>query len=316
MCFTGSVGKLFDAILRSAGIDRAKSLVTYVFNHRPMQDEVKNLLVKQKEGVEGWPKVRPGLYLPPVLLPDLERLYGELEAFQPDLIICFGSIALWSVTGCTGLANRHGFLHWWKSIPVIPTYSPSIIQRKYMNFIPAVNDARRAVAFAKREIEEEQFTYIENATLDEIRYFRDSIKPDRWLSFDIETRPKYRSISCIGFGTSDFSMCVNFWDPKMVGQSFWPDADSEFEAMGLVDDILNLPNVKITQNGLYDIAWLKVIWGIEVKGPVIDTRLAHFAMFPELPHNLAEIVSTWLMMIPWKAVHGATKDGDTAEGVE
>jgi len=40
--------------------------------------------------------------------------------------------------------------------------------------------------------------------------------------------------------------------------------------------------------------------GLDMLGSVIDTRLAHFALFPELPHNLAELVGANLMMPPWK----------------
>jgi hypothetical protein len=313
MPFSGSVGRLFDAMLKAAGIERKNCLITNVFNLRPVEGDLANLLVKQKEGMPGWPRVKPGLYLPEALAPELTRLYGQLEAFQPTVIICLGSVALWSLTGCTGLANRHGFLHSWKGIPVIPTYHPASIQKKYINFLPAVNDIRRGVGFAAGEIDEEKFKFKDEAFLPDIIEFRESIRPEEWLSVDIETKPKYRSITCIGLGTSESAICVQFWDPTKAGQNFWPTPETELAAMNLVAGMLRLPNIKILQNALYDIAWLKSVWGMEMLGPVIDTRLMHFAMCPELPHNLAEIAGTFLTMRPWKATHSAgVKDGDSA----
>jgi len=87
--------------------------------------------------------------------------------------------------------------------------------------------------------------------------------------------------------------------------------------MHAIQEILLLPNTKIGQNFLYDLVWLHAIWGMEVNGPVIDTRLAHFALFPELPHNLAEIVSANILLFPWKAVHkGFENDSDSSGGSE
>ena len=135
-----SLGKLFNSMLKAAGIDRKDCLVTNVFNIRPASNEIDNILVGKKDSYPGWPKIKAGKYMPKALIPELKRLYGELEAFKPDLIIPLGSTALWAVTGATGLSNRHGFLHSWKGIPVFPTWHPQTVMRKYINFMPAVND--------------------------------------------------------------------------------------------------------------------------------------------------------------------------------
>jgi len=309
---SSGLGKLFDAMLKAAGVDRRKCLITSVFNLRPMENNIDNILVPKKAGAAGWPKIKQGKYCPPALLPEIKRLYGELEAFQPDLIIPLGSTALWSVTGATGLSNRHGFLHSYRGIPVIPTWHPDTVMKKYTNFMVAVNDIRRAVGYAKGEILEEKFEYVEEAGLEDIARLKAMIKPSDWISVDIETKPKYRSITCIGLGTKDFSICVNMWDPRKPNQSWWPDVESEVAAMHAIQDILLMPNTKVGQNFLYDCTWLRAVWGMEIHGPVIDTRLMHFALFPELPHSLAELASTYLTMPSWKALH-AGFENDSAE---
>lgn len=103
-------------------------------------------------------------------------------------------------------------------------------------------------------------------------------------------------------------------DAARPGQSYWQTPEEEQEALAICDALCQIRCPKITQNGNYDLAWLRTCFGIEPLGPVYDIRLAHFALFPELPHNLAEIASTWLMMPPWKAAHKGNKDGDAGAG--
>jgi uracil-DNA glycosylase len=313
--FVGAAGRLLDGLLKVAALDRSACLITNVFNMRPKDNDLADILVGQKEGAEGWPPIRRGLYLPPRLLPELARLYGELEDFKPSIIIALGSTALWSLCGKTGIANRHGFLHSWRSIPVVPTYHPASITRKYTQFMPAANDILRAVGYATGTIQAESFAFCDQPTLADIRDLRDLLcGSGLHIAVDIETKPKFRSITCIGIGTADHAVSINFWDPAAPSQSYWPTAAEELEALGLVAEILQDPSTtKVLQNAAYDITWIKTIWGIDIAGPVLDTRLMHFALFPELPHSLAEIASTWLMMPPWKALHSfGSKEGDQA----
>jgi uracil-DNA glycosylase len=311
---SGGYGKLFDSLLKAAGIDRKQCLVTNVFNIRPSSNDIDNILVNKKDSVPGWPRIKAGKYLPRALIPELKRLYAELEAYKPDLIIPLGSTALWAVTGATGLAKRHGFLHSYKGIPVIPSWHPQTIMRKYLNFMPTVNDMTRAVAFVKGEIQEETFEYIEDATAADLRKFAATVQPNEVISWDLETKPKYRSITCIGIGTSKFALCVNFFNPKKPGQSHFPDLQSELDAWDAVQEILMLPNPKIGQNILYDLVWSKTLMGLDMAGSVVDTRLAHFAAFPELPHHLAEIVGANMMLFPWKSIHAAGFENDAESG--
>ena len=175
---------------------------------------------------------------------------------------------------------------------------------------------QRAVGYAKGEIQEEQFEYIENATVEDLLKFKDSVQPHETISYDIETKPKYRSITCIGVGTSKIALVCNFWNPNKSGQSHWPTLEEELKAWDAIHQILMLPNPKIGQNILYDLTWNKAVMGLDMMGPVIDTKLAHFATFPELPHNLAEIVGANMTMIPWKAIHQGFENDAESGGSE
>lgn len=323
--FVGKAGRFLDGMLKSAGIDRGQCYVGNVLNLRPPGNDFEALLVKKDLGAPGWPSVMRGKYMPPELMPEVARLHHELAEWNPDVIIALGSKALWALCKASGLANRHGFVHRWTAWAgegdgplyptlVIPTWHPAGIFRKYSQFVPAVNDLRKARRISLGNWPFEQFDYNASPTLEELAQFRDEllIDPSTIISIDLETKPKFRSITHIGLGTSHKSMCVSLWHPGMEGQSYWKTPEEELQALQIVAEICENPHTtKVLQNALYDVAWLYTNYGITVRGPVIDTRLEHFAIFPELPHNLAEIATTWLNMEPWKAAFKVgDKDGD------
>lgn len=327
MPFVGASGNLLNAALRSAGVIRDECFLTNILNLQPPGNDFAALMVSKKEGVPGWPPLQKGKYYPPVLLHEIQRMHRELAEWNPDVIVTLGSKALWSLCHVVGLSNRHGFLHEWTawslesgSAPgtlVIPTWHPASVLRSYSQFLPLVNDIRKARRLAEGAISSDEFSYNAAPSLDDLRAFlRDIVtSPPPAMCVDIETKPEFRSITHIGFGTSEFGICCPFWDPSRDGQSYWDSVETEVEALGICRDICATPITKVTQNGAYDMTWLRDTFGIELAGIVWDIRLEHFGLFPELPHNLAEIASTWLVMPPWKALHhGGNKDGDAGAG--
>lgn len=327
--FVGKAGKFLNTMLQSAGIDRANCLTSNVLNLRPPSNDFEALLVKKDAGAPGWPPVMRGKYMPPELMPEVARLHRELAEWNPDVIIALGSKALWALCKASGLANRHGFVHRWTAWAaegdgppyptlVIPTWHPAGIFRKYSQFLPAVNDLRKARRISLGNWPFEQFDYNASPTLADIKHFSDWLlgqDPIPWLSVDIETKPKFRSITHIGIATEDRAISVSLWSPAHEGQSYWKTPEEEAIALGLLAAILENPEItKILQNAPYDIAWLWENYRIGIQGPVLDTRLQHFAGFPELPHSLAEMATTWLALPPWKSIHRNKdgKDGDAS----
>ncbi len=229
--FVGASGKLLDAMLKSAGIDRAQCLVTNVLCLRPPGNDFASLLVPKKLGIPGWPALQDGKYYPPELMPELERFHRELAAFSPDVIIALGSKALWALCKVVGLKTRHGFSHQWTawappegSAPptlVVPTWHPAAVIRAYSQFLPAVNDMRKARMLAEGTWEAEVFSYLARPSLQELREYRDYIlgNPDLPVAIDIETKPRFRGITHAGASTVDRAICCPLWDPKRPGQS-------------------------------------------------------------------------------------------------
>jgi DNA polymerase I-like protein with 3'-5' exonuclease and polymerase domains len=58
--------------------------------------------------------------------------------------------------------------------------------------------------------------------------------------------------------------------------------------------VLGNPNsVKVVQNGAFDINFLLTRCGIEVRGPIEDTMIAHHIQYPELQKGLGFLGSIY-----------------------
>lgn len=99
---------------------------------------------------------------------------------------------------------------------------------------------------------------------------------------------------------------LNTVDAKLVGMSFAvkefeafyvPIPDEEEEAKRIVEKFRpifeNIKILKIGQNIKYDMEVL-LNYGIELQGPMFDTMLAHYLLFPEMKHNMDELARNYL----------------------
>lgn len=330
MPLVGASGRLFNSLLNTIGIERAINrapssgkitisqpadiLVTNVFNIHPERNEVKRLFVPRKGSDLDWPALERGKYLDPALRPELDRLFRELAAFRPDCIIAMGNAALWALCKVTGIMARRGCFHQsvigGRTVPVIPTVHPAFILRKFVWIVLAVSDFKKAAAVAAGRLKVERIgppRFIARPTMADVRRLRTLRGP---IIFDIETIPKFRTITCVGIGDATFNVCVPFVDMAAAGRSYWPTAAAEAEAWGHIKATLENPKTeKVTQVGSYDITWLREIAGIEPRGMIWDCRTLHHALWPELPHDLGAITTSFddILMPPWKSEHDTAK---------
>lgn len=325
--FVGAAGRLFNSLLNMIGITRAVDrvartgvltitepeniLVTNVFNRRPPRNEVKRIFVPRKGSDPDWPALDRGKYLDPDLRGELDRLYAELTAFKPDVVVALGATPLWALCKVTGIMSRRGCLHavklGRKTVPVIPTIHPAFILRKYTWYVLAASDFRKAAAVAEGKLKPENPAFITDPTLAQVRA---AVKWPGPIIFDIETIPKFRTITCVGIGNLTKAICIPFVDMRKPGRNYWPTSEEESEAWRCLATVLENPKTeKITQVGTYDVTWLREVAGIEVAGKFWDTRLLHHALWPELPHDLGAICTSFpdILMPPWKAAHKAGK---------
>lgn len=315
----GSSGKLLDALLRKAGIDRATCYVGNVFSTRPPQNDVGHFFITQK-GYAALNKERGRTLAPPmrrgskILHPDyafeIDRLKKELQQAAPNIVICLGAVALWAVAGYDGIrkyrgnievSDRLGF-----PLKFIGTYHPANILRQWDNKIYLYHDLMKAKASSEtKDVAVHHRTILVAERLADIRTqfekYRAEGKP---VSYDIETDPKnLKQITMIGFSNdANEAFVIPFIAWNRQGLSYWPTASAETEAKCLIAQFLSNHHITfIAHNSNYDREWL-LRNGIAVpRYPNNeDTMLMHHSMEPELKKGLDTLSSLYLDEKSWK----------------
>jgi DNA polymerase I-like protein with 3'-5' exonuclease and polymerase domains len=140
--------------------------------------------------------------------------------------------------------------------------------------------------------------------LDDIREWM--TRPATHYAVDIETEKKH--ITMVGFArsASDGIVIPFILDHK----DYWPTALEERQAWLLVKELLERSQVKIFQNGLYDLSYL-VPLGIKPKNCTEDTMLLHHSMFPEMRKGLGFLGSIYTDESSWKLMR--SKSGKREE---
>ena len=81
---------------------------TNVFMQHPPNNDLAHFCWTKKDDTTGLPPLLPGKYMKPEYLPELDRLYKEINKINPMLIIALGNTACWALTGKTGISKMRG----------------------------------------------------------------------------------------------------------------------------------------------------------------------------------------------------------------
>jgi uracil-DNA glycosylase family 4 len=294
--FIGPSGKVFDALLRTAELNREDHFVTNVFDTQ-CEDNDCSAWMRGPEADRA-----------------LARLAGELEAVRPNVVVPLGGTALWALTGSAAIGQARGAVQTaTRTLPgakLVPTYHPALVMRQWQHFHVVVGDLLRAareadigpaIAWPKRRI-------LIEPTLTDLAVYDDQIMNYAdLLSADIETG--WGQITCIGFAPSvEESIVVPFVDLRKPNRSYWPTAAAEAEAWNYVRRWLESPAPKLGQNyGAYDAYWLLEKRGIRTRNLLHDTRLLHHALYPELEKSLAFMGNSYANQGAWKTMRSDAK---------
>lgn len=313
--FVGTSGWLLDQLLSQVGIDRRECLVTNVFNLRPRpSNDVKNLCGPRKEGIPGLPQLQTGKYVLAKYAPELNRLFDEIKAANPNVIIALGATAAWALLRSTGIKNIRGATavthpavseRLGRPYKVLPTYHPANVSREWKNrpiVIMDLDKARRQSEFPEF-IRPQRFIWIKPTLEDLNNYERDFILPASRLSIDIET--KQDQITCIGFAPNPSNaIVIPFFTED--GTNYWKTLEEELAAWSYVRRWCAL-KPSVFQNGLYDISFLWAHYGIPVPLAEEDTMLLHHAMQPEMEKGLGFLGSIYTDEPSWKHMRKGMK---------
>lgn len=309
----GSSGRVFDALLRTSGLDRADFWVGNVFTDKLPDNEIGNWCADVKTaragGFDHLPPIGACGYLKPEYHHYLAGLITQLIKHKPTVVVPMGATALWAMAGTAAIGQNRGavqpssFLH---DVKLLPTFHPAYVMRNWKFYPVVVGDIVKAQAEAARGPEviypERQLTLAPSLAQVEA-YTQAVLELDPpLLSVDIETG--WGQITCIGFAPRVVdAICIPFVDLRKPNKSYWGSVEKEVRAWASVRRLLESPIPKLGQNyGAYDAFWLLAKMGIRTMNLLHDTRLLHHAIYPELPKDLAFLGASYAQQGPWKTM--------------
>jgi len=305
--FVGSSGQELTRMLAEAGISRRECFLTNTLALRPPENKIEALCTtKSSLGPDALtypaPPLSQGKYLLPEYLPELQRLSAELTEVSPNLVIALGATACWAMLQVGGISSRRGVVAQGLLVPglkVLPTYHPSAVLRNWALRVVVVADLLKAQRESKfPEVVRPRREILINPTLEELSLWEPRLCSAPILGVDIETAS--RQITCICFAPSpSTALVVPFWDRRSHDWSYWPSAEAEGQAWGMVRRVLESPAPKVFQNGLYDLQYIARM-GIRPKACQEDTMLFHHSLYPELQKGLGFLGSIYTNEASWK----------------
>lgn len=285
---SGPSGRVFNGILRSAGIDRDECYIGHVFD-RPLDEgllQSENYIAEQTA-----------------------RLNNELTAVAPNVIVPLGGEALYAFTGSKNIKNFRGAVtaatYIMPGAKLVPSFDPDNVRKAWHllsisqgDYVKAADEADRGSGITYPKV-----NLLIEPTIEDIRKFVPLCLASPKLSVDIETG--WGQITAIAFAPDEtVAMSMPFVDLRKANKSYWMNATSEFEAWRLVGEIGKSDVPKLGQNFMYDIMWLYHKHGVPMRNYRFDTRIRHKTMYPELPADLATMSASYTRIGSYKGWGG------------
>jgi uracil-DNA glycosylase family 4 len=304
--FVGPAGWQLNSMLKEAGINRHECYLTNVFNLRPKPtNKIDNLCATRKEVRHALPPLSSGKHIRDEFLPELDRLYRELTAVNPNIIVCLGGTASWAILRDGRISKLRGAV---ADSPVlagkkcIATFHPSyILQGGYESRHVTIVDLQKARRESEYpEIRRPKRVIYTEPSIDELYWFYDKfIKDAARLAVDIETQGEF--ITCIGFAPAiNMALVVPFTDHRKPTGNYWPTLEAESAAWKWVRMVMDSPVRKVFQNGLYDMHRLWRTYGVPTRNAEDDTMLLSHALHPESQKGLGFLGSVYTDEAAWK----------------
>ena len=316
--FQGAAGMELNRMLHEAGILRSDCYVTNVLRTRPRDGQLSAVIAKAKKDITPTHSLLRDRWCTQEVHGGVAELLTEIEMVQPNLIITFGNLPLWALTGQWAVLKWRGSL---LQMPnggpkVIPTVHPSWIFRQWELRAITISDLRRAKRHLGSRVYDNQpdWNFQIRPTFSQafgqllaLRNMAAAGVELLWLDFDIETRGGH--IDCIGLSWSrQDALCIPLMTNGNI-QGYWSEAE-EAELVFALYQLLTHSNVRVRwQNGLYDAQYVHRHWHFIPRGGQ-DTMISQHSVFAALPKGLAFLGSMYAdWYVYWK------DEGKIATGV-
>lgn len=292
---------------RDAWLAAADVAFTNVFNLRPQGNKIESLCSPKRVPGPGFdlPPLARGNYLLAEYLPELQRLYAEIDQAQPNLVVAMGNTACWALLQATNIGSIRGAatlaIAEAGSVKTLPTYHPAGVLRNWAWRPIVVTDLQKAFREAQfAELRRPRREVIINPTLPQIiDWVEQTLRGScPMLSVDIETGQNM--ITEIGFARSrGEALVVPFVDLTHPSGCYWPTKSAELEAWWSVRALLECSIPKVFQNGMYDLQYI-LRMGLRPKACEHDTMLLHHSLYPEMLKGLGFLGSIYSDEASWK----------------
>lgn len=253
--FVGPAGQELERVLSELGLRRQDVNILNVVGRRPPDNDF-----KRHDPDDVWTGVQ-----------ELDRLLKQLK---PSLVIALGNEASFAtipdwptagrgIFGAKGIEERRGYF--WESPYgwVLSTLHPAGVLRKV---VPGAflleNDFKRARKWLRGQLPRE--TFPEPRRLTEFAAMK--LQNEKLLAWDVETKWGMDALLCSGFCGADLIPYVG------VMPRDWK----------AIQTLLRSPVRKVGHNGMFDLAVMRKLYDLGVRGYTDDTQHLWWALEPEL----------------------------------
>lgn len=290
---SGPTGKLHGSILQEFGVHISETYRTNVRKYRPPDNNLKRYV---EYGID--------------IEKEIEELWQEIEAINPNVIQCLGNLSLQVLTGRDKITRQRGSILTTQRtvngrfIKVVPTIHPA-------NFLERSDRGGKgafkysAIKYVeldyKRAIEEssspelrlpERFHQICSSSLDLFRFLRQYEDKDE-VTLDLET--PHAIPLCIALAFNEHhSLSIPLLNVKGDKDKYWiPDHDLVV-IWQMLARFLEDPKLKIVgQNIKFDHDKIRKVMRMNIPRPYFDTMLAQHILYPEFPKRLEFLTSVY-----------------------
>jgi len=142
--FQGGSGQELNRMLHEAGIMRSECYVTNVLKIRPPEGRLDSVIAEKKKDITAQHTLLRDRYCLAPVHEGYAELLAEIEMVQPNIIVAFGNLAMWALTGNWGVLKWRGsLLQHEGGAKVIPTLHPTAVIREWSQRAVVLSDLRR-----------------------------------------------------------------------------------------------------------------------------------------------------------------------------
>lgn len=312
----GPSGWELKRMLSTIGIDINDCRKINVFSRQP---DGNNLSLYGTNAPSDWSQsfgplsTNPICYVHDMHRVEITRVYEELSACSPNIVIALGNTACWVLNLGLGISALRGSVHTTtipglpRPLKVLPTYHPAAVLRQWDLRVVALADLEKANVESQSPLFTFDNTHLWiNPTLEDLVVFdHEHMERATICAADIET--KRGQITCISFAPSTgHSLVIPFWQ-EGPDPNYWASPSVEAQAWSFVRKWMEREDLtKVFQNGLYDLAYLQAY--CTPRACSEDTMLLHHSLFSELQKGLGFLGSIYANTPSWKKMRTAKRE--------